>query len=189
MKTVYVITYYGDKTSLCFTNEEDAEKYCEIENDNRDLYDGKPYSYRTQEQYNSFEEYKANNKGHYKKLYKSILKNLDESISRIKENKHYFSVEFEREIQYRFTMKEFEEAVNNFKEKRYYARQPEYCETLTHEAETRYLTKEDLPIIKKGYEKAKRLLQSLENKRVQYAKELEEMNKKENNSEEESIAK
>ena len=48
MKTVYVITYYGDETSLCFTSEEDAEKYCEIENDNRDLYDGKPYSYRTQ---------------------------------------------------------------------------------------------------------------------------------------------
>lgn len=189
MKTVYVITYYGDKTSLCFTNEEDAEKYCEIENDNRELYDGKPYSYRTQEQYDSFEEYKANNEKFYKELYKSIIKNLGESIARIKENKHYFSVEFEREFQYKFTMKEFEEAVNNFKENHYYARQPEYCETLTHEAEARYLTKEDLPIIKKGYEKAKKLLKNLEDRRVQYTKELEKLNQKENNSEEELTAK
>ena len=193
MKQIYMIWEedWGN-TTIFFENEKDAKEYCELKNNEHDISYGAHYRYTIKQMtfYNSMEDYKTSKDKDYKKGLKSAIEGLKKSIQKIENNRYFFDVWFEHEYSISCSMEKFEEILNNFKTEYYTARQPSYETYIDyHWGKSRYITEEDLPIIKKRYKKAKQQLKDMQTTLRNYQKEYVELcgSKKEKKEEKELI--
>lgn len=193
MKKIYMIWEkdWGN-TTIFFENEKDAKEYCELKNNEHDIDREAHYRYTIKQMtfYNSMEDYKTSQDKDYKEELKSAIKGLKNNIKKIQENNYYFYVDLGESYSRTFSMEEFEEILNNFKANYYTAREPSYETYIDyHWGKSRYITEEDLPIIKKGYKEAKQQLKNMQTTLKNYQKEYVELcgNKKGNKEEKELI--
>ncbi len=189
MKKIYMIWEddWGN-TGIFFDNEKDAKEYCALLNNGHVI--GScghyRYSYKIFKSFNTMQDFKTEKKADYKNYLKDAIKALKESINEVKRNRYYFNVNFGDSYYADFSLEHFENVLNNFKEDYYSASQPSY-ETYIgyHYGKNRCLTKEDLPIIKEAYKKAKLELKNMQKTLKQYQKEYVELCGKTNNPKEE----
>lgn len=179
-------------TGIFFENEKDAEEYCKLKNNSYAINYEAHYSFIVKPMtfYNSMEDYKTIKNKDYKDELKDAIAGLKESIEKIQKNNYSFDVRLNDGYYLRCDLEEFEEILNNFKEERYYVSTPGYETFLGYEpGKSRYLTKEDLPIVEKGYKKAKQQLSDMKITLKRYQKEYVELcgSKKENKEEKELI--
>ncbi len=165
-------------TGIFFDDEKVAKEFCELKNNRYRIGSEAHYNYlvKSMDFYNSMEDYKISQKKYYKHELKVAIKGLKESIEEIESNNFYFYVDLDdgscNGYHISCNLKKFEEILNNFREEHYTVRtfSSEYYDT-----ETIYLSKKDLPKIKKAYKEAKKELNHMKTTLIKYQKEFVEL--------------
>ena len=156
MKKIYMIweADWGN-TGIFFENEKDAEDFCKLKNNKFDIDSNAHYIYSVKQMkfYNSMEDYKTSENESYEQELKNAIKGLQNSIKKIENNEYLFCVNVDGEYYQYFSLRLFEEVLNNFKENKYTISQPGHESYLFGYkcGDSRYLTKEDLPKVEEGY--------------------------------------
>ena len=179
MKDIYMIweANWGN-TGIFFDNKKDAQEYCKLKNNQYDIDTGAHYMYSIKSMtfYKSIEDYKIKRGKDYKNELKSAIESLKNSIAKIENNRYDFDVRLDDDYYLHCTLEKFEDILNDFKEEKFYVNTPGYETFLGYKpGEYRYLTKKDLPIVEKGYEKSKEQLKDMKTTLKKYQKEFVEL--------------